>query len=294
VSVADVLAALSAVAAEGGSATLPQAAAALDLARWDLRGRRAGRPVWELLGATAAPAVPVNLAVGLDERPPRGATALKLKVGDGDDLARVRAVRAAAGSAVALRLDANGAFAVPEAITFLRAVAEVGIECCEEPVHGAAALAEVARAVPEVPVAADESARELLARDGPPVCAAVCLKVSACGGITGLLRDAARARALGYGVYLASTLDGPLGIAAALHAAAVVGPDRFCGLATLDRFTARDPIGRDGPVMTAPSGPGLGDGLLGFYDEFGGDEIRALEVDGGAGALGDNDTRLTE
>ena len=88
------------------------------------------------------------------------------------------------------------------------------------------------------PVAADESARDpgVFSRR---VCDAICLKIARCGGISGLVRDAAAARAAGYEVYLASTLDGPLGIAAALHAAAVVVPDRHCGLATLDRFDAR-------------------------------------------------------
>jgi L-alanine-DL-glutamate epimerase-like enolase superfamily enzyme len=65
---------------------------------------------------------------------------------------------------------------------------------------------------------------------------------------------------LGYEVYVASTLDGPLGIAAALHAAAVIRPDRHCGLATLGRF------GRKAPSELAPAagqmrtaeGPGLG------------------------------------
>ncbi|HEX8977038.1 MAG TPA: hypothetical protein VF781_11035, partial [Solirubrobacteraceae bacterium] len=36
-------------------AVLPQAVAGLDLALWDLAGRRAGRPVWQLLGAASAP-----------------------------------------------------------------------------------------------------------------------------------------------------------------------------------------------------------------------------------------------
>ena len=47
---------------------------------------------------------------------------------------------------------------------------------------------------------------------------------------------------MGYEVYLASTLDGPLGIAAALHAAAAVKPDRPCGLATLGLFDRPDPL----------------------------------------------------
>ncbi len=95
---------------------------------------------------------------------------------------------------------------------------------------------------------------------------AVCLKISGNGGISGVIEAARRARAVGYEVYLASTLDGPLGIAAALHAAAVVRPDRFCGLATLSMFEGRDdPLAPTAGFMAPPPGPGLGDGLVAWY-----------------------------
>jgi L-alanine-DL-glutamate epimerase-like enolase superfamily enzyme len=67
-------------------------------------------------------------------------------------------------------------------------------------------------------------------------------------------------------VYLASTLDGPLGIAAALHAAAVIAPDRPSGLATLGLFADRaDPLPSRNGQIAVPDGPGLGDGLVGWY-----------------------------
>ena len=67
-------------------------------------------------------------------------------------------------------------------------------------------------------------------------------------------------------MYLASTLDGPLGIAAALQAAAVVNPDRPCGLGTLAMFEGRaDPIPISGGFMRAPDGVGLGAGLRAWY-----------------------------
>lgn len=261
VSIEDVLAALEAWTPGDPDPALPQAGAALDLARWDLAGRRAGEPVWRLLGASRAPVVPVNATIGAEapaaaaaqaqQARAAGFTCVKVKVGTPDDLERVSAVRQAAPD-MEIRLDANGAWSVPEATTALGRLTGLRLELCEEPVHGADALAEVA-AASQVRVAADET-RVLERR----VCAAVCLKIAASGGITGLLRDAERARELGYEVYLASTLDGPLGIAAALHAAAVVAPDRPCGLATLDRFAGEDPLPPQHGVMVAPTGPGLG------------------------------------
>jgi L-alanine-DL-glutamate epimerase-like enolase superfamily enzyme len=59
----------------------------------------------------------------------------------------------------------------------------------------------------------------------------VCLKITR-GGITGVLADARAARAAGSDVYLASTFDGPRGIAAAVHVAAALRVTRSCGLAT--------------------------------------------------------------
>ncbi len=248
-------------------AVLPQALAAVDLALWDLAGRRAGRPIWTLLGAEAAAPVAVNATIGAADRAAAAAEAaaaaaagfrcVKLKAGVGDDAGRVAAVRAAAGAGVALRLDANGAWDVEEAVAALRALAPADIELCEEPVHGLAALREVRDRSP-VPVAMDESAALPGALESGAA-DAVCLKIAACGGISGLLAAAARARAAGLSVYLASSLDGPLGIAAALHAAIVVGPDRPCGLATLPRFAElRDPLPAHAGAMTAPEGSGLG------------------------------------
>jgi L-alanine-DL-glutamate epimerase-like enolase superfamily enzyme len=251
--------------ARGTNAAGTDAQAAIDLARWDLEGRRAGQPVWRLLGAEAAPAVEVNATIANHEivSPPPDFRCVKLKVGLGDDTDRVAAVRAAVGPEIAIRLDANGAWSVDEAISTLRALEPHGIELCEEPSAGVEACARVAAASP-VPVALDESALDAL---NDRVCDAVCLKVSRTGGISGVLDAAARARRAGYGVYLASMLDGPLGIAAALHAAAAVGPDYACGLATLGLFDGRpDPLPPSGGRIALPAGPGLGDGLLAWYN----------------------------
>ncbi|MHB8658185.1 MAG: mandelate racemase/muconate lactonizing enzyme family protein [Solirubrobacteraceae bacterium] len=256
-------------------AVLPQALAAIDLALWDLAGQRAGLPVWRLLGAVAAAPVDVNATIASADRMgasreawqarQAGFACLKLKVGIGDDPGRLAAVRATAGPRTAIRLDANGAWSVPEALAALRVLGPAGIELCEEPVSGLEAIRSVAARAP-VPVAIDESARLPGALEDR-VCQAVCLKIAACGGISGLLQAARRARAVGYEIYLASTLDGPLGIAAALHAAAAIEPDRPCGLATLGRFQARtDPLPAVGGRISPPGGAGLGGkALLSWY-----------------------------
>ena len=255
-------------------AVLPQAVAAVDLALWDLEGRRAGEPVWRLLGASEPAPIEVNGTVAAVDRAGAAAEAaefcaegfrcVKAKVAIGDDAGRIAAIRAAVGRDAALRIDANGGWSVGEALAALRVLAPAGIELCEEPVSGIDAIREVAGAA-EVPVAIDETARRPGALDAR-ACYAVCLKVGGCGGISGVLDAARRARAVGYEIYLASTYDGPLGIAAALHAAAAVGPDRPSGLATLRLFERDDPLpARDGRIAV-PGGAGLGDRLTEWYE----------------------------
>jgi L-Ala-D/L-Glu epimerase len=88
----------------------------------------------------------------------------------------------------------------------------------------------------------------------------VCLKLSRAGGIGALLAKAAFCHAVGEEVYVASTLDGPLGIAASVHCAAALRIARPCGLATLDRLDGVDPgpLAPVGGLVEVPRSPGLG------------------------------------
>jgi L-alanine-DL-glutamate epimerase-like enolase superfamily enzyme len=186
---------------------LPQALAAIDLALWDRRSRREGVPIARLIDPDALDAVPVD--------------ATKVKVGFGDDAARLAAVRAAAPDAP-IRIDANGAWKTPAvALANLRALAPIGIELCEEPVHGVEGLRAV-RAESPMPIAGDETF-------APGAVDYAVLKITR-GGITGVLEAAQAARAAGSEVYVASTYDGPLGLAAGVHVAAALKVTRHCGL----------------------------------------------------------------
>jgi len=257
---------------------LQQAVAAVDMAIWDYRGRRAGKPAWQLLGGAPAAAAPVSLNATIGAVDARSAareaataaaagfTCVKVKVGVQGDRERVAAVRESVGPDVAIRIDANGAWTAEEALAALAGLEPYGIELCEEPVHGLDAIRALAGRS-RVPVAVDESVSEPQALSQRHADAA-CLKLARAGGLGGLVGAMQVARATGYSMYLASTLDGPLGIAAALHACAVVPPDRACGLATLGLFerdceALRPASGR----LAVPDGPGLGNGLRDWYIE---------------------------
>ena len=79
------------------------AKAAIEMAVFDLAGKASGRPLWSLLGATEATPVACNatlvagppdeVAADAERWAARGFTTFKLKLGAGDDVAQVRAVR---------------------------------------------------------------------------------------------------------------------------------------------------------------------------------------------------------
>lgn len=246
-------------------ADLPQALAAVDLALWDRAGRREGRPVSALITEDADSSIVVNATVGAVDRAGAAAAAaeaaragyrcVKVKVGVGDDAGRIAAVRAAVGPRVDLRLDANGAWEIDEAVRAIESLAPAGLELVEEPVHGIEGVRAVRERVP-VRIAIDETAAEPGALSSG-VADAVCLKIARCGGISALLAQAALVRASGADVYVASSFDGPLGIAAALHCAAALRPSLACGLATLGLFEGFEDDVRDGAIAV-PTGAGLG------------------------------------
>lgn len=247
----------------------PQARAAWELAELDLQRRRLSRPLAE----PGADAIPVNktLPAGPPDEVAAAAVAalkdgyscFKVKVGLPDDGLRVAGVREAIGPWPALRVDANGAWTVEEAVASIEALAEHDLELVEQPCATLEELAEV-RARVEVPVAADESiggVADVLRAAEMGACDAVNVKLAGAGGF-GPARDCLRAaRDHGLSAWLSSTLDGPWGIAAALQLAAGQSLSLSCGLSTLELFDAE--IGRTLPaprngVMAVPQGPGLG------------------------------------
>ena len=191
-------------------------------------------PVWKLAGAADAQADPL-------QRDPHGrlagrcrpagrrsgsATAIatvKLKLGAGeDDVRTVEAVREAIGPEVKIRVDANEAWDARLATDLLKLIEPFGIELAEQPVAGLRAMARVAGET-DVPLAADEAiASEADAHRAVQrrACRFATAKLSKVGG-AGAARQIARVLP----TYLSSALDGPVGIAAAAHAAQVLRAD---------------------------------------------------------------------
>lgn len=265
----DVAAALRLRRRKGDSGGPPQAHAANEMAQLDLEGRREGTGLAE----PGAEAVPVNLA--LPAGPPdevaglareglaAGFSCFKLKVGTPDDAPRVHAVREAIGAWPALRLDANGAWGVEQAVTAINLFSTYDLQLVEQPCKTLEGLASV-RARVDVPIAADESiatAADVEAAALAGACDIVNVKLAASGGFSSAREAIQTARRKGIEAFVSSTFDGPWGIAASLQLAAAEGISLACGLATLDLFDAqiaRVLPGASRGLLPVPEGPGLG------------------------------------
>lgn len=182
-----------------------------------------------------------------------------------DEVARLEAVRDALGPGGRVRIDANGAWDVDDALRRLPHLdrAAGGLEYVEQPCADVAGLAAVRRGQPgdaAVPVAADESVRR--AEDPLAVVRAdaadvVVLKVQPLGGVRACLELAEQ---VGLPVVVSSALESSVGIAAGVALAAALPELPYaCGLATVqllaDDVTGTPLLPVDGVLRVARPRP---------------------------------------
>jgi O-succinylbenzoate synthase len=210
-------------------------------ARWLAAAREAAETGWP---APLRDRIAVNATVpaaGPDEArrivAASGCATVKVKVAErgqaeGDDLARVEAVRDALGPAGHIRVDANGAWDVDTAARMLRLLARWDLEYAEQPVATLEEMARLRRLV-DVPLAADESVRtaeDPLRVAGLEAADIVVLKVQPLGGVRAALRVA---EACGLPVVVSSAIETSVGLAAGVALAASLPSLPYaCGLGT--------------------------------------------------------------
>ena len=190
-----------------------QALAGVEMALWDIVGQACGQPVHRLLGgklhersscfAFLQGNTPEKLAEDTRLWRERGFHVIYVKVGLGRerDLACVAAVREAAGPEAKLRVDANQAWQVGEAIGMLNALAPYDIDFAEQPVHwtNLDGMARIRAAVP-MPVAVDQGCfteYETLSVIQKKAADVITVGMHEAGGILGLKKVATVAGAAG-------------------------------------------------------------------------------------------------
>jgi o-succinylbenzoate synthase len=217
------------------------AKAAVDVALHDLAAQRLGVPLARMLGGSSrAVQTDVTLAVGDADslaiaaiaRVKDGFTVLKVKVGTADpasEIARVRAIRAAVGPDITIRLDANQGWTPREAVRVIRGIedAHLGVELVEQPVArwDIDGLAWVSDRV-ELPVLADEavfSVRDLVEVIRRRAADMVNVKLAKCGGLTAARTLLTLAEEHGMGTMVGCMMETTVGVGAAAHLVAAHG-----------------------------------------------------------------------
>lgn len=273
-SLATVVAELEAWAADPACLpATPPARCAVNIALADLEAKREGIPLWRLLDPAAEPrtlrcnatitsGTTTDVVAQCEKWAGDGFEVFKLKAGPDDAVELASAVRTALGENARIRLDANGTWG-EWAAGLLDELEPVLIELVEEPVTGLVELAALSPGT-AIPLVADESVNDAAdAADAAfeEACTAATVKLTKIGGLGVNLG--------GYlPTYLSSALDGPVGIAAAAHAAQILDPelpwpDVAHGLATERLFS--DELAADGPLTRGdrlePPGHGYGLGV---------------------------------
>jgi L-alanine-DL-glutamate epimerase-like enolase superfamily enzyme len=222
------------VALERLAGHAPAARAAVEMAVLDLLGRRAGLPLYRLLGGYRT-RILTSVTIGISsvaetlaearERIRQGFRALKLKGGRDldEDVERLLRIREVSGPRMRLRFDANQAYTAEQALALVERTRTANLEVIEQPTPRAAlrALRTVQRKSP-VPVMADESLLNLfdafkLARGR--LADLVNIKLMKAGGIQPALSAISVSRSSGISVMVGCMDESELGIAAGLAVA---------------------------------------------------------------------------
>ncbi len=225
--------ALWALTAPGQTGIGCNALSAIDIALWDIKGKLAGRPVWVLVGG-ARRRIPAYATCGFSffDRDQlaeagrlmcvRGYESLKMQVGRpgldaredvvdldkmiGEDVARIRALRDAAGEGVEIAIDGAARLDLDHAADLAARAADLGVAFYEEPIiaNDIPAMAALRQRVPQMKIACGQSEgqvsrfRDMIAAHAIDI---VQPNVIVGGGFTGAARAAQMASAAGLRVF---------------------------------------------------------------------------------------------
>jgi L-alanine-DL-glutamate epimerase-like enolase superfamily enzyme len=247
------------------------AISAFDIALWDLKAKRAGLPLWKLLGGNDSRVpcyaggidlelTPDQLLRQTDGNLARGFRAIKMKVGRkklAEDVERVAAMRDHLGAEFPLMVDANMKWTADEAIRAARAFRPYDLTWLEEPIvpDDVAGHARVAREG-GLPIAAGENLRtiwdfrHLIGSGGVTYPEP---DVTNCGGVTSFMKVAHLAECFNLPVTSHGAHDITVHLLAAVPNRSYLEAHGF----GLERYIAEPLAVADGFAM-APDRPGHG------------------------------------
>ena len=253
---------------------------AVETALYDGQAKRLGVPLSELFGGRVRDSIPVawTLASGDTKRDiaeaervleSRRHNIFKLKIGlrsVKDDVAHVAAIKRALGDMASVRIDANQAWSVTEALDGLRMLADAGIDMAEQPIaaHDKLGLRRLTQAN-ILPVMADEAlhgprdAFEVASTQAADIFA---VKINQSGGLRGAAQVAGIAQAAGIALYGGTMLEGAVGTLASAQVFSTFhdlawGTELFGPLLLTEEILVEPMPYRDFSLQL-PTRPGLG------------------------------------
>ncbi len=214
----------------------PAAKAAIDIACFDVVGKKLGVPIFQLLGGRYHEKFPVThvLSIGepedmaseAEEKVKEGYTSFKMKVGVNvsADVKRIKAVRARVGEDIAIRVDVNQGWEnSANTLSALRHLEHLGIDWLEQPVDqdDIDGMVEI-KSKSSIPQMIDEGIknmkdmREIIAKRAADK---VNIKLMKCGGIYPATKLAVMAEMAGIECQVGSMVESSIGSAAGFHVA---------------------------------------------------------------------------
>lgn len=192
---------------------------AVDCALWDLAAKQTGQTIWEMIGWDPKPVTTVY-TVGIAEPDMMRDDAaqhsdhaqIKVKVGIGDPLEQIRAIRAGAPNS-AIVIDANQAWSVADLERFAEPLKELGVEMIEQPLS-TEDDEDLRGYVSPLPLCADESCATTADLERlVGLYSMVNIKLDKTGGLTEALKLAETAEGMGFELMVGNMLGSSLAMA---------------------------------------------------------------------------------
>ncbi len=243
---------------------------AFNLALWDARGRKEGKPVYQLVGEGKKPTILSTYTISLSDndtmvertREAAHMPLLKVKLGrdEEQDYDVMKRIRDAAPNA-SLKIDANAGWSVETALSIIPKLQDLGVELIEQPlkIGNYEGMKKLISNL-DIPIVADEDAQDLASLEKLKGCVTgINIKLMKCGGISEALKMIKVARQEGWCILIGCMLETRLGLGAASHLADMVDymdVDAHM-LSTNDPFPPGS-LKEFAPDLPLADGPGLG------------------------------------